>query len=596
MPSQIHTREKEDESGRLKTWKMYELEEYRWINYSEAKELGDNIAACLQQNGLKAVKASLLNTVRHLTSSIACFMLGAVVTTAYDSMPPDAVAHIIKETNPKAVLTEVTLMSTLSEAFNLLPESCKVHTVFYTGERFEAPDALDKLQNNRKLQDATIVRLDTAHEQSGLAKMRQTPDNLALIMYTSGTSGTPKGVELTHGNIIASMGAAEHLVSELLSGADHTYIGFLPLAHVLEFLLEFIFITMGIPVGYGTVRTLMPDSVSGPGGQGKGKGDLEALQPTIMAGVPSVWERIRNGITGQLEKKPWVIRKMFYATVELKWLLLQLFGRENVITRIIDKTVFYPIRSKTGGHLMYGLAGGAPISFDTHKFIFSTVCFLLQGYGLTECCGLGAVTLPMFGPLTGVIGPPSPSIEFRLVDVPETDYVAEQDKGELWLRGPSVMRGYYAQPELTKEALTEDGWFRTGDVAHVRKDGMIAIIDRAKNLVKLSHGEYIALEALESIYRNSKDIQNICVVANSNMSHIVAVVEAVDQHADKASLIQELQNTAKKANCSRAETVKDIVITQDVDWSEKFLTTSGKLKRKELYKAYENDIKQIYSQ
>ncbi|KAG0180574.1 long-chain fatty acid-CoA ligase [Apophysomyces sp. BC1021] len=548
---QIHTKEQTVAGGEQKTWSMYELDKYEWMNYGQAREISENIAAHLQEHGLKAGDKMLLFAKTRYAVT-ACFMLGVVVTTAYDRL------------------------------------------VLYTGEQFEAPGAVDKLKAKKRLSKVPIVHLDTSHGSNTLVKANPTPDDLALIMYTSGTSGTPKGVELTHGNIVAAMGAAEYLVTDILSGADHIYIGFLPLAHVLEFLLEFIFITMGIPIGYGAIRTLMSDSVCGRGGQGEGKGDLETLQPTIMAGVPSVWERIRKGVIGQLEKQNRIIQMTFYGAVELKWQLLRLFGRENMITRILDKTLFYPVRAKTGGRLIYGLAGGAPLSFDTHKFVMSTLCFLLQGYGLTECCGLGAVTLPSLGPLTGVIGPPSPSIECKLVDVPETDYKADQDTGELWLRGPSVMRGYHKQPELTKEALTDDGWFRTGDVAHINKDGTISIVDRAKNLVKLSHGEYIALEALESTYRNSKHIKNICIVANSDMSYIIAVVEPTDENIGKDDLLQDLQKVAKASDCNRAEIVKDILVTRNEDWSEKFLTTSGKLKRKELYKAYEEQIKEIY--
>lgn len=213
---------------------------------------------------------------------------------------------------------------------------------------------------------------------------------------------------------------------------------------------------------------------------------------------------------------------------------------------------------------------------------------------LTECCGLAAVTLPSFGMVTGVIGPPSPSIEFRFVDVPDTDYKAEDNVGELWLRGPSLMRGYHKRPDLTKEAITSDGWFKTGDIARLNDDGTFAITDRAKNLVKLSHGEYIALENLESKYRNCNSIKNVCLIAESDKSYIIAVVEPADDKVDKDELLKELQQTASSSGCSRVETIKDIVVTREVDWQKEYMTTSGKIKRRDIVKGNKEEIEKVY--
>lgn len=228
-----------------------------------------------------------------------------------------------------------------------------------------------------------------------------------------------------------------------------------------------------------------------------------------------------------------------------------------------------------------------------YMMLFFTSSDLLF-FRLTECCGLGSVTLPSLGMITGVIGPPSPSIEFRFVDVPDTDYLAKDNVGELWLRGPSLMRGYHKRPDITAEALTEDGWFKTGDIARLNADGTFAITDRAKNLVKLSHGEYIALENLESKYRNCHNIENICLVAESDKSYIVGVVEPADNNVDKDELLKELQKTAQESGCSRVETVRDIVVTRNKDWMKGFVTTSGKMKRKDVVKSNKEEIEKIY--
>lgn len=126
------------------------------------------------------------------------------------------------------------------------------------------------------------------------------------------------------------------------------------------------------------------------------------------------------------------------------------------------------------------------------------------------------------------IGAPGPSTEIKLVTVEDTEYHAEDGQGEIWLRGPSVMKGYYKQPDLTREALTEDGWFRSGDIAKWNPDGTISIMDRVKNLVKLSNGEYVALEQLESRYRDSVKVKNLCLLAQGGKDFILGVVEPTD--------------------------------------------------------------------
>ncbi|KAI8075561.1 hypothetical protein BDF21DRAFT_439421 [Thamnidium elegans] len=565
-----------------KKWSYFELGEYEWMDFNEVNEKVLKIASALQQHGLRHGDIILLfskTRAEWMMMALACFTLGLVVTTAYDSMPANAVNHIIKEAGAKAIFTETSLFGTLNEAYTQLSKEKQPNLVIYAGHDFESPNELKKFKES-KADNVDMVHFNSIfeNETSKIEPVKPQPSDLALIMYTSGSTGTPKGVELTNANITAALGAAQYLVIDFLEHGQHTYIGFLPLAHVLEFLVELIMISLCIPIGYGSMRTLMNDFVCGADGEGKGDGDLSALKPTIMAGVPAVWEKIKAGVEKQLMKQNWAVQKAFYAAIEMKWKLLTFFGKNNALTEVYDSVIFSAIRDVTGGNLQYCLSGGAPVSFETQKFIASTLCYMLQGYGLTECCGLAAITLPSLGMVTGVIGPPSPSIEFRFVDVPDTDYLAKDNVGELWLRGPSLMRGYHKRPDLTKEAITADGWFKTGDIGRLNKDGTFAITDRAKNLVKLAHGEYIALEHLESQYRNCHSIKSICLVAESDKSYIVGVVEPADDSIDKDTLLKELQQSAKNSGCSRVEIVKDIVVTRDVDWSKEYMTTSGKLK------------------
>ncbi|ORX59043.1 acetyl-CoA synthetase-like protein, partial [Hesseltinella vesiculosa] len=533
----VHTKEKQV-GGQTKKWISYELGDYEWWTYEQARALSIKTAALMQSHGIgkgDRVFFFAKTTASWMITAQASFLLGASITTGYDSMPADSIASIIQQTQPKVIFTETSLFKVMNEAYGMLDTSNLPGLVMYVGT--DGGQELTTLQQTLDQHNTTLMSLEDTYSQQIQVDDEETasvtttnvqPKDLAMIMFTSGTSGTPKGVQLTHSNILAAIGGAHHLVIDFILKDDQTYIGYLPLAHILEFVVELVMITLGIPIGYANVRTLMGDSVTGPDGQGKGKGDLACLKPTIMAGVPAVWERIKQGIEREMDKQHWIVQSLFQAAIEAKWSLLRYFGQENQITRLFDNTIFAPLRSMTGGRLKYGVSGGAPISLETQKFISSGLCFMVQGYGLTECCGLASLTYPDLGPTIGIIGPPSPSIEFKLMDVPDTDYKAINGTGELLLRGPSLMAGYYNLPEVTKETMTEDGWFRTGDVATLLEDGTVKITDRIKNLVKLSHGEYIALEKLESVYKAAPGVGNVCVYGDAFCSKPVALILPIE--------------------------------------------------------------------
>jgi long-chain acyl-CoA synthetase len=294
-----------------------------------------------------------------------------------------------------------------------------------------------------------------------------------------------------HRNIVATIASA---MAGLSVTNKDVYIGYLPLAHILELGAENAIICSGAAIGYGTPRTLT-DATAKP------CGDLKAIAPTIMAGVPRVYDTIKKGIMGKISKAGGLKKKLFETA--FGWKLPYTLNNET--SPFFDWLVFSKFLPEVGGRLRLMISGGAPLSKETMEFI--KVCFgctIIQGYGLTETCGGCSFQDPSkFS--TGNVGIPIGSNEVKLIDVLEMGY-SHKDKdprGEICIRGNNISLGYYKDQKKTDESFDKDGWFHTGDIGQWNSNGTLSIIDRKKNLVKMAHGEYVALENLESIFGNS---------------------------------------------------------------------------------------------
>ncbi|KAI8607103.1 hypothetical protein BC830DRAFT_1234765, partial [Chytriomyces sp. MP71] len=412
-----------------------------------------------------------------------------------------------------------------------------------------SPDSevLDKLKHSHKhLHVLSLDELKALGDKHPVPPVPPQSEDLALIMYTSGSTGNPKGVMLTHGNVVANVAGCNELLGPLFNpgGVGETYLAFLPLSHILEYSAELHEIYCGIRIGYGSVKTLTDASVRNC------KGDLRELQPTLLCGVPAVWESIRKAVESKLRSASPVVQTLFAGASSLKWALLG--WKLEYLASPLDRLIFNSIKDQCGGKLKYAISGGAPIPKSTQQFFTTAVCKLVNGYGMTETTAGFMIQSPSQCVLLGIAGTPLISCEVKLVDVENTSYKATnipKPQGEVWVRGPSVMKGYYKQPQLTKEAMTEDGWLMTGDIAEANADGTFTIIDRKKNLVKLSNGEYIALEKLESNYKVCVYVQNICVHADSLQSYAVALVQPVEK---------EIRTKASELNLYPAEDINKI--------------------------------------
>ena len=405
------------------------------------------------------------------------------------------------------------------------------------------------------------------------------PEDLCCVMYTSGSTGPPKGVMLKHSNVVASLAGID-LVCGSYIGPSDGLLTYLPLAHILEFVFENAVLFWGGTMGYGNPRTLTDASVRNC------KGDIGEFKPTILVGVPAVWETVKKGIVSKVTAGSAVTRNLFWAAMAAKSFLLST-GLPGA--GVLDSIVFNKVKAATGGKLRICLNGGGPIAQETQHFISMAVAPMISGYGLTETAAMGAIMDPLAW-TTEALGEPPGCIEVKLVDFADAGYFATNSpqQGEIWIRGNSVAGGYLDLVEETKEAFTDDGWFKTGDIGEWDARGQLRIIDRKKNLVKTLNGEYIALEKLESTYRAAPIIANICVYADTRKAKPIAIIVPAEPTLKKLAaehgiqgneledlcqnvklneiVLKQLQDQGKRGGLSGIEIIEGVVLADD-EWT-----------------------------
>lgn len=303
------------------------------------------------------------------------------------------------------------------------------------------------------------------------------PSTIASICYTGGVTDEPKGVIISHGNLIASIAACR--ISDFKIVPEDRYLSYLPMAHMYERMVIETLISCGASIGFygGDILNLMDD--------------IYTLEPTLFASVPRVLTKIYDKLMETIYLQGGLYQNMFDSAYSSK--LYNLKSKEKVTSYIWDQTVFNPLKKKLGGKIRLILSGSAPLNCDIHDFFKITMsCNVLQGYGLTETSAC-ATCQHSGDKQSGNVGIPFPCCEIKLISVPEMGYSVSSEipKGEICIRGPNVFVGYYREKVKTSCIVDDEGWLHTGDIGQITSDGRLQIIDRKKNIVKLSNGTHI---------------------------------------------------------------------------------------------------------
>ncbi|MCF6178359.1 MAG: long-chain fatty acid--CoA ligase [Geopsychrobacter sp.] len=315
-------------------------------------------------------------------------------------------------------------------------------------------------------------------------------EEIATLVYTSGTTGTPKGAILTHDNILSNVEACCHLIQ--ISDADQC-LSFLPLSHIFERMAGYyLMLHQGVTIAYAESIDTVP-------------ANLAEINPTIVVSVPRLYEKMYNRVLERVSSGPWLKKQLFFLALKAgkAQVACQQQGKTpklglKISMAIFSMLVFSKLRERLGGRLRFFISGGAPLVQEIAEFFLAAGIPIYEGYGLTETAPVIAVNYPGHHRL-GTVGPPLPNLEIK---------VAED--GELLVRGPSVSQGYWKLPEQTAEVFS-DGWFHTGDIARIDADGYLIITDRKKDIIVTAGGKNVAPQEIENNLRTDRYISSVMV-------------------------------------------------------------------------------------
>ncbi|KAF5095417.1 hypothetical protein D0Z00_003153 [Geotrichum galactomycetum] len=615
--------------GKTKTWgKTYQYESYGTIA-ERRLAIGKGISKVIQDvTGLDSRQAPYClglygpNSTNWILTDLAAQTQSIPTVCLYDTLGPDSTRYIITLTEMPAIVCSVAHIPFVLSIKDELPNL----KIIIAMNPINNPDISDKPGQSKKdvltawakksgVELFEFSDVEKIGRESGRDVNLPRPETVLTINFTSGTTGNPKGVVISHANVLAGTVVARSQATFNHRGSTG-FLSFLPLAHIYERLTIHSILSAGIPIGFfhGDVTELLDD--------------IATYHPTIVAGVPRVWNRIAGAIRASTIEAPGIAGALSRKAYAAK--LARLHESGDYHHPIWDRLWSNKIRSKTGfDQAKAFVTGSAPMARENIELIKVALGVeFVQGYGLTETMGGMSVCSP--GDNTaGSVGPVAVTTEVKLRDLPDMNYSSSDKpfpRGEILIRGPQVFMGYYKNEEATKGSIDEDGWFYSGDVGMIDDLGRLYVIDRVKNFFKLAQGEYVGPERIEALYQSSSGlIAQIFVEGNSLETYLVGIVgvnpEAYVQFLShnfklhykptdienikktfarkdiRDAFLLELNDHAKDAQLKGYEKIKNVTLAiEPFSVENGTLTPTLKVKRPDAAKLFKTDIDAMYKE
>jgi long-chain acyl-CoA synthetase len=570
----------------------------RWVDISwralgdEVRELGLGLVALGRGSG-SAVALCSQSRAEWVRADFAIFSAGATTIPIYPSYPAEEIAYIVNDSGARTLFVEdAGQLAKALDAANDIPAVDSIVLIQGDLPAGAAP-RVPRLLTWDGLRALGRERRGQLEGRLAGALAAVTPGDVATIVYTSGTTGHPKGVVQTHGNHIAALRAVAEVVG-IREGDVHLL--FLPLAHALARLEGF----MGIHAGLVTAFAESLDRLAA---------NLREVSPDFICSVPRVFEKVYAKILSEVEAGPLVKKRVFYWALDVgrRASALEREGRAVPLVlgakrALARRLVFRKLHDALGGRLRFCISGGAPLGREISEFFHAVGILILEGYGLTETCPILAVNRVDRYRL-GTVGLAVPGVELRIAA-----------DGEILGRGPNVAKGYYRRPQETAEAFQPEGWFHTGDIGEIDAEGFLRITDRKKDLIKTAGGSYVAPQHIENLLKRDPFVSQALVYGDRRPYPVALITlnaeelrkfgrnaglgdKPMEELARNPAVVERVRRTVDAANAelaSYARVKRFAVLPQD--WSPEGgqLTPTLKVKRKVVSASHADLIESLY--